>query len=88
MGFFYVCFVGDNADNSSFIWKDFSAQANEDQHLKVHLPAVVFINDDVGPFHTGAIALICVVLKVSGNSLSILISIECNSHVELILSAV
>lgn len=41
---------------------------NEDQHLKVHLPAVVFINDHIGPFWICAVALIYLILKLSGNS--------------------
>lgn len=60
---------------------------NEDQHLKFHLPTVVFINDQMSPFQVSAIVLIYLVLKLSGNSLNILIGTEYNSA-ELILSAI
>lgn len=61
---------------------------NEDQHLTVHLPAVVFINDHIGPFRICAVAFIDLTLKISGNSLNILISTVYDSHAELTPSAI
>lgn len=61
---------------------------NEDQHLKVHLPAVVFINDHIGPFRICAGAFIYLILKLSGNSLNILISTVYDSRAELTSSAI